>query len=124
VSISASAVRQWGMRFIMMHKVTEDMEAGTSPSPALIARMGALLGELSMTGRFLAGEGLKPSATRTRLVFAGGARTVRRGPYAGANELVAECLLIRVGSHEEAIDWASRLGTALGDAELEAGPVN
>lgn len=124
MSISAFAVRQSGMRFIVMHKVTEEMETGAHPSPALIARMGAFLGELSMTGRFLAGEGLKPSATRTRLGFAGSARTVLRGPYAGANELVAECLLIRVASHEEAIDWASRLGAALGDVELEVGPVN
>src|SRR5260221_4502466 len=103
VSISAFAVRRSGMRFIVMHKVTEEMETGAPPSPALIARMGVFLGELSMTGRFLAGESLKPSATRTRLGFAGGTRTVLPGPYARANELVAECLLIRVASHEEAI---------------------
>ncbi|MCU1306967.1 MAG: hypothetical protein JWN45_1662, partial [Acidobacteriaceae bacterium] len=43
--------------------------------------------------------------------------------FAGSNELVASFLMMKVKSQEEAIEWASRLATVLGDAEIEAGQV-
>jgi hypothetical protein len=38
------------MRFIIMHKTNAHWESGAIPSPELIARVGALLGELAKAG--------------------------------------------------------------------------
>jgi hypothetical protein len=112
------------MRFMVMHKVDERMEAGVPPSPELIANMGSFIAAHAKAGVFLGGEGLKPSATRTRVALSGGTRTIQRGPYPGANELVAGCMVIRVPSTEDAMAWVSRYAEVVGDVEVELGPVN
>lgn len=112
------------MRFISMHKVNEEMEAGVPPSQELMAGMGALIGEMAGAGVFVAGEGLQPSSTRVRLQFAGGRTVVTRGPLTGSNELVAGLLLVQVKSLDEALEWATRYARAVGAEEVEVGPLN
>jgi hypothetical protein len=111
------------MKIISMHKVDAKMEAGVLPGAELIQGMGRLMGEMRRSEVFIDGAGLRPSATRVRLRFAGGERTVEHGPYRGSNELVAALHLIKVRDMDEAMGWASRYGEALGDVELEVGPV-
>jgi hypothetical protein len=111
------------MRFMVMHKVDANMEADVPPSPELMQNMGRFIEENARSGVFLAGEGLRPSRTRTRLTFRGGRRTMLDGPYAGANELVAGCLLMRVASKADALGWAQRYAEVVGDVEMELGPV-
>jgi hypothetical protein len=115
--------RRTNMRFIVMHKADKNSESGTPPPQELINGMGKLIGETARAGMFLAGEGLKPSSTRLRLTFARGQRTVTRGPYAGSNELPAGFVILKVKSTEDAIEWASQLAAAAGDAEIELGPL-
>ena len=91
-----------------MHKVTAAMEAGEKPSPELIQGMGQLMGEMRRSGALVDGAGLLPTATRVRLRFADGKRTLQKGPYKGANELVAAMLMLKVRDMDEAIDWATR----------------
>ena len=112
------------MRFLVMHKNDPHTEAGERPSPELIARMGQFIGEHAQAGRFLGGQGLGASATRTRLTFRDGHATVKNGPYPGERELPAAAMLLAVGSRDEAIGWAQRYGKILGDGEIELGPVN
>jgi hypothetical protein len=111
------------MRFIVMHKQSGESEAGVPPSPELIAEMGKFMGEAMRAGVVLSGEGLQPSTLRVRLKFSGGARTVTHGPYSGSNELAAGLTMIKVRSKEEAIFWASRIGEAVGDVEMEVGQI-
>ena len=112
------------MRLMMMHRHDAQSEAGELPSPELMAAMGAYIGEHAQRGTFLGGEGLGPSATRTRLTFRGGVATVKHGPYTGSNELPVNGLMLTVRDREEAIGWAERYGKILGDGELELGPVH
>jgi len=112
------------MRFMVMHKNDPHTEAGEPPPQSLVAEMGAFISEYAQTGRFLGGEGLGASRTRTRLTFRGGQSTVKHGPYKGDNELPAAVLTLRVASRDEAIGWAERYGRILGDCELELGAVN
>ena len=112
------------MRFMVMHKNDPHTEAGELPPPALIAEMGAFISEHAQAGRFLGGEGLGGSRTRTRLTFRGGQCTVKHGPYKGEHELPAAMLVLKVASRDEAIGWAERYGKILGDGELELGSVN
>lgn len=111
------------MRFIIMHRTTAHWEAGGIPTPDLIARVGSMLGDMARAGAFLAGEGLRPSSEGVRLRFSRGARTVIQGPFDGDNELPSGFSILRAGSLDEAIEWATREAGVLGDGELDIRPV-
>jgi hypothetical protein len=111
------------MRFIIMHKTNADWEAGAIPGPALIARVGSLIGDIAKANVLLGAEGLRASSQGVRLTFSGGIRTVRPGPFAGDNELPAGFSILRAGSVDEAVEWASRQAEVLGDVEIDIRPV-
>ena len=112
------------MRFIIMHKTNAYWESGATPSPALIARVGALLGELAQAGVLLGAEGLRATSEGVRLTFVDGACTVVNGPYEGVHELAAGFSILRSRSLDEAIAWATRQAEALGeDVEIDIRPV-
>jgi hypothetical protein len=111
------------MRFIVMHKTDPVMEAGGPPDQSIIQNMGALVQESIKSGVFTNGAGLHPSSRRVRLQCRSGEWSVTRGPYAGQNELVAAVTMISAKSLDAAVQHAKRLGSALGDCEIEVGPV-
>jgi hypothetical protein len=111
------------MRYIVMHKVDDRMEAGGLPDRELMKSMGGLIGKSLRNGTFVDGAGLHRSARRARLRCHGGDCQLERGPYKGNNELVASMALLRTDSIDAAIEEARRFGTALGEAEIEIGPV-
>jgi hypothetical protein len=111
------------MRFIIMHKTNAQWEAGAVPSPELIARVGTLMGELARSNTLLDAAGLRASSLGVRLTFSGGTRTISQGPFKGGNELPAGFSILRVGSLDEAIEWASRQAAVLGDVEIDIRPV-
>jgi hypothetical protein len=101
------------MRFMVMHKVDAKMEEGLSPDPQIIQNMGELVQESLKNGVFITGAGLHPSDKRVRIKSAAGKNQVSRGPYA----------MIKVGSFAEAVSHAERYALALGECEVEVGPV-
>ncbi len=111
------------MRFMIMHKTNADWEAGAVPSADLIARVGAMIGELVSAGILLAGEGLRATSQGVRLRFRGGERTVTPGPFPGQNELPAGYSILRVASLDEAVEWASRFAEIVGDVEIDIRPL-
>jgi hypothetical protein len=111
------------MRFMVMHKMTEDMEKGLPPDPEVMAGVGKLIEESLKTNTFLSGEGLRPSSQRVHLTYENGERTIAQGPFADARELIAGFSLIRVGSREEALSWCDRIAEVLGDVRLFLGLV-
>ena len=111
------------MRFIIMHRTNAHWEAGAIPTPELIARVGTMLGDIARAGAFLAGEGLRPSSEGVRLRCAAGSRTVIRGPFHGDHALPAGFSIVRAGSLDEAIEWATRQAGLLGDGEVDIRPV-
>ena len=104
------------MRFMIMHKTDAHWESGATPGPALIARVGALIGELAASGILQGAEGLRASSQGVRLTFSGAAPTITSGPFKGDNELPAGFSILRASSMDEAIDWATRQAQALGDS--------
>jgi hypothetical protein len=108
------------MRFMVMHKVDANMEAGGPPSQQIIAEMGALVQSSLKSGVFTTGAGLHRSARRARLERNG---SVTHGPYAGHNELLSSFAMIKARSLDEAIGRARELARVLGGAEIEVGPV-
>jgi hypothetical protein len=111
------------MRFMVMHKVDANMEAGGPPPQRIIEDMGKYVQENLKSGVFLDGAGLHRSALRARVELEGGKPTVTRGPYKGGNELLASFAMIEAESIDGAIDVAARIGKVLGDGEIEVGPV-
>lgn len=111
------------MRFIIMHRTNAHWESGAIPSPALIARVGTLLGELAKAGVLLGAEGLRASSEGVRLRFAAGTRIVINGPFEGDNELAAGFSILRTRSLDDAIEWATRQADVLGDVEIDIRPV-
>jgi hypothetical protein len=109
------------MRFMMMHKVDKNSEAGLPPPPEVIAAIGQLMQEMAAAGLLLGGEGLRPSSFTVRLNFSEGRRSVTRGPFAVSNGLIADFSLIRAASMDEAVEWATRLAAIVGDVEIDIG---
>jgi hypothetical protein len=112
------------MRFMVMHKMTEEMEKGLPPDRATIEGVGKLVGEAMKEKVFVSGEGLKPSSQRVQIVYKNGKRTITNGPFTDVRELVAGFALMRVRSKEEALSWCDQFAAVLGDVELFLGPVN
>jgi hypothetical protein len=111
------------MRFMIMHKMTAEMEAGHPPDRAIIEGVGKLVEEGLKDKVFVSGEGLKPSSQRVHIVYKNGKRTITDGPFTEAKELVAGFALMSVRSKEEAIAWCDRFAAVMGDVELFMGPV-
>jgi hypothetical protein len=111
------------MRYIVMHKVDAQMEAGLPPSGDIVRDMGGLVGESIRKGIFLDGAGLHRSATRVRVQFDHGECTVTGGPLEGRNELVSGIAMIHAKSMDEAVGRAKQLAGVTGDAEIDIGPV-
>jgi hypothetical protein len=111
------------MRFISMHKTEPRWEAGEKPDAELIARVGKLMGEFMKAGVLLGGEGLRASSLGVRLRFAGGKRTVTKGPFKPDQELPAGFMIVRTASIDDASAWATRYAGIVGDVEIDIRPV-
>jgi hypothetical protein len=111
------------MRFIIMHKTDAHWESGATPGPALISRVGTLIGELASAKVLLGAEGLRASSQGVRLTFFKGTRTISKGPFKGDNELPGGFTILRASCLDEAIDWASQQAKVLGDVEIDIRPV-
>jgi hypothetical protein len=107
------------MRFLMVHRLDERRPGAFAPSPEVIAGVGQLMEEMTRGGVLLAAEGVLPSSKGALVRFEGGKRTVTDGPFTEAKEVIGGFALIQARSKEEAIEWASRLGDVIGDAEVE-----
>lgn len=111
------------MRFMVMHKMTKEMEQGLPPDPAVIQGVAQLVQEGLKDQVFVSGEGLKPTSQRVHVKYAQGKRTLTDGPFTEAKELIAGFALTRVRSREEALAWSDRFAAVIGDVELFMGPV-
>jgi len=101
------------MRFMLLHKTNEGLEAGQPPDPEMLARADAVLEEMRQAGVLLTAEGLLPSSRGARVAFTDDKEArVIDGPFAETKELVAGVSIIRVDSKDEAVGWALRFAEA------------
>lgn len=108
------------LRFFMFHPMDESCATGAPPSPELMAKMGALVGDMQKAGILVDTAGLKPSAMNAaRLRYRGGKFTVTDGPFAEAKELLAGYAIIDVASKDEALGWCKRFCEIVGDVDCE-----
>ncbi len=105
------------MRFMMLMipKGYTEAEPGAMPTAEMIAAMMKYNEALAQAGVLLSLDGLHPPSTAVRVRFGGGRAIVTDGPFAEAKEAIGGYWLIRTGSRDEAIAWASRCPAQDGD---------
>ena len=111
------------MQFIIMHKTNAHWEAGAIPTPELIGRVGGLLGQIAKAGSTARRRGSSPELGGSAAHISSGTKSVTNGPFERGNELPAAFSIVRTGSLDEAVEWASRQATVLGDVEVDIRPV-
>src|SRR5262249_9780268 len=111
------------MLYMVMHKMTAELEQGLPPERRIIEEMGKLVTESQRSGIFQDGAGLKRSAGRLGLVSSNGRTVQVDGPLKGENELINRFLILRVPTMDDAITWSERIAGVLGDVEIDVGPV-
>jgi hypothetical protein len=111
------------MRAMLMHKLDESDPMAYTPSPELIAKVGAMVGDLEKSGILRGGDGLRSSALGVRVTFAGGKRTVVKGPLSGEKEDPAALCIVRVVTIDEAIGYATQFAGVLGDGICDIRPL-
>ncbi|WP_328423876.1 MULTISPECIES: YciI family protein [unclassified Micromonospora] len=112
------------MRYMLMHKLNENLPGAFDPSPEFIARMEAFMKEVAQSGILLAAEGLcETSKGATRITVTGGKTTVTDGPFTETKELIAGFALVDVRSQEEAVEWGRRFADVfaetIGEVEVD-----
>jgi len=112
------------MRVMVLVKANEESEAGVLPSERLFTEMMAFNEDLVKAGVMLAGEGLHASSKGKRVQWTKGRTIVKDGPFAETKELVAGFWIWKVGSMDEAVDWARKIPNPDDrDGEIEIRPL-
>jgi hypothetical protein len=93
-------------RFMILLKANDRAEAGIVPDSQWLGRMAQHNDDAAKAGVLLMGEGLKPSASASRMKFTRGKPSVMDGPFAEAKELLAGFWIIQARSLQAAVDWA------------------
>jgi hypothetical protein len=95
-------------RFMVLLRSDKATESGILPNQKVLTEMGALMEEVMNSGAGLSGEGLKPSATGTRIRYSGKNRSVIDGPFTESKEMIAGYTMLQTTTKAEAIDFAKR----------------
>jgi hypothetical protein len=107
------------LRILSMHKMDERAESDAPPDPKLMAKMGALIDEMTKAGVLQATGGLASTKKGARIHFEGGKRTVIDGPFAESKELIAGYAVLDLPSKAAAIAWGTRFGEVVKVHEVE-----
>ncbi len=106
------------MRVMVLVKATKESEAGVMPTTVELSRMMEFNEKLVKAGVMLAGDGLHPSSKAVRVGFSGSKRTVIDGPFTETKELVAGYWIWKIGSLDEAVEWAKQCPFESGELEI------
>jgi hypothetical protein len=107
------------LRFLAVHQADARFESEAPPDPAVMARMGALVEEMTKAGVLEATGALASTKKGSRLRFEGGKRTVIDGPFTESKELIAGYSMLELPSKAAAIEWAVRLAECVGVTEID-----
>jgi hypothetical protein len=112
------------LRFLSLHKLDEGVGGDSAPSAQLMAKMGALIEEMTEAGVLQETGGLKGTKYGARIHFDGPKRNVLDGPFAESKELVAGYAIVDLPSKAAAVDWALRFGEVVKVHEIDVRQVS
>jgi hypothetical protein len=107
------------LRYLSLQQIDERSENEAAPDPELVAKMGALLEEMTTAGVLQATGGLASTKKGARIRYEGGKRTVMDGPFAESKELIAGYAIVDLPSKAAAIEWALRFGDVVKVNEID-----
>ncbi|HEY4131816.1 MAG TPA: YciI family protein [Gemmatimonadaceae bacterium] len=107
------------MRFMSIYTPDPSLDENVPPRAEEIAKVDALIKEMSAAGVLLVTEGLKPSSTGARLEYKNEKVVVVDGPFTESKELVGGYAIIQVNSKAEAIEWVKRFLGVMGGGKAE-----
>jgi hypothetical protein len=107
------------LRFLSVHQADARSESDTPPSAELMAKMGALVEEMTRAGVLQTAGGLASTKSGARVHFEGGKHKVIDGPFTESKELVAGYCVLDLPSKAAALDWAVRFGEVVKVHEVE-----
>jgi hypothetical protein len=110
------------MRFMMLMipKVYQGEEGRNvaptfAPSVDAVLKMTRYNERLARAGALIALDGLHPPAHGQRVRFQAGTAEIADSSFAGTNEVLGGYWMIRVGSRQEALEWARQCPAEDGD---------
>jgi hypothetical protein len=101
-------------KYMAVLKADKRFESGEKPAPRIVAAMRKLAAEAQAAGVYVTAEVLQPSRHARRLSVAGPQPVLTDGPFTETKELIAGFALLRLGSLDEALEWAPRYARVLG----------
>jgi hypothetical protein len=104
------------MQFIV-YAIDNSAEASAPPTEQQLAELGKLTEDGIKAGVMVTTGGA--SATGTRVRYANGKFTVTDGPFIEAKELAGGFAVLQTNTLEEAIEWAKRFRSIIGEGESE-----
>jgi hypothetical protein len=108
------------MRFMLLMIPAGYGEAAPTQMPCAeaVAAMMKFNEEMQAAGVLVGLDGLHPPAAGVRVTFVGKEVTRADGPFAGVSETLGGYWMVKVGSKEEAVEWAMKC-PVFGDAVIE-----
>ena len=103
------------MQFIVY--TTTDSPVAPPPSPEVMMQLGQLTEDGIKSGVLVTTGGVGPN--NTRVTLSGGKTTVTDGPFIEAKELMGGFAVLQGASLEEAVEWAKRFRSIVGDGTTE-----
>jgi hypothetical protein len=104
------------MQFLV-YGIENSAEASAPPTEQQLAELGKLNEDGIKSGVLVATGGA--SATGTRLRYANGKFSVTDGPFIEAKELTGGFAILQTNTLEEAVEWAKRFRSIIGEGESE-----
>jgi hypothetical protein len=92
------------------------------PTPELMEEMGAFMEEATKSGVLVATGGIAPTSMGAKITLKDGEFTVIDGPFTEAKELIGGWALMECRDIEEAVEWAKRFVSVLGEGEVRVRP--
>jgi hypothetical protein len=105
------------LRYLSLMKMNPDEDR--TPSPEELAKMGALIEEMTKAGVLLSTGGLASTRKGARIRFEGGKHRVTDGPFAESKELIAGFAILEFPSKAAAVEWGIRFGQVTKVNEVE-----
>jgi hypothetical protein len=93
------------------------------PSPQLMEDMGAFMAEATTAGVLVATGGIAPTSMGAKISLKDGEFTVTDGPFTESKELIGGWALMECRDMDEAVEWAKRFVSVLGEGEVRVRPV-
>ena len=104
------------MQFII-YGTEQNPQAAPPPTMEQLVELGKLTEESQKSGALVATGALSPQGTRVQLTS--GKFTTTDGPFIELKELMGGFAIIEANSVEEAVEWAKRFRSIVGDGESE-----